>query len=165
MVEHNGEVATYYGSANTSSNSPHLGGPLPCPAANVTKLSTGADADLEPVLLVLALSGGGRGALGLGLLSRLKVHNRQMSFGCLSQVSLVPNPRRKIPPNSTKKARRRDQDSSFSSISLNMQTRNHFGTLLFKATTHANKFFSHCAKEGGKYLNTFTAESLFLHSN
>lgn len=78
MVERNGEVATYYSNANTSSNSPHLGGPLPCPAANVTKLSTGADADLEPVLLVLALSGGGRGAVGP--LPWLKVHNRQMSF-------------------------------------------------------------------------------------
>ncbi len=78
MVERNGEVATYYSNANPSSNSPHLGGPLPCPAANVTKLSTGADADLEPVLLVLALFGGGRGAEVL--LSRLKVHNRQMYF-------------------------------------------------------------------------------------
>ncbi len=38
-------------------------------------------------------------------------------------------------------------DSFFSLSSLNMETRNHFGTgtLLFKATTHANRFFSHCA--------------------
>ncbi len=47
-----------------------------------------------------------------------------------------------------KKARRRDEDSFFSLISLDMQTRNHFGTLLLKATTHANKLCSHCAKEG-----------------